>query len=142
VLNTIGARRVVIDTVSLPDRMEVSVSYYLINKEDYELVKESLDLVAKRIIEEHSELKAEAEFDDDSHRVTITTSVTNTEELLRVLASILVFTYLLTPSAQLFFISELANMSRMVLTLLSLFMSGGLHDSSRDHGTSKGSKTK
>lgn len=141
-LNTIGARRVVIDTVSLPDRMEVSVSYYLINKEDYELVKESLDLVAKRIIEEHSELKAEAEFDDDSHRVTITTSVTNTEELLRVLASILVFTYLLTPSAQLFFISELANMSRMVLTLLSLFMSGGLHDSSRDHGTSKGSKTK
>jgi len=122
--------------------MEVSVSYYLINKEDYELVKESLDLVAKRIIEEHSELKAEAEFDDDSHRVTITTSVTNTEELLRVLASILVFTYLLTPSAQLFFISELANMSRMVLTLLSLFMSGGLHDSSRDHGTSKGSKTK
>ena len=141
-LNTIGARRVVIDTVSLPDRMEVSVSYYLINKEDYELVKESLDLVAKRIIEEHSELKAEAEFDDDSYRVTITTSVTNTEELLRVLASILVFTYLLTPSAQLFFISELANMSRMVLTLLSLFMSGGLHDSSRDHGTSKGSKTK
>ena len=141
-LNTIGARRVVIDTVSLPDRMEVSVSYYLINKEDYELVKESLDLVAKRIIEEHSELKAEAEFDDDSHRVTITTSVTNTEELLRVLASILVFTYLLTPSAQLFFISELANMSRMVLTLLSLFMSGGLHDSSRDHGASKSSKTK
>jgi len=141
VLNTIGARRVIIDTVSLPNRIEVSVSYYLINKEDYELVKESLDLVAKRVIEEHSELKAKAEFDDDSHRVTITTDVKNTEELLRVLASIIVFTYLLTPSAQLFFISELANVSRIALTLLSLFMSGGLHDSSRDYGTSKGSKT-
>lgn len=140
-LNTIGARRVIIDTVSLPNRIEVSVSYYLINKEDYELVKESLDLVAKRVIEEHSELKAKAEFDDDSHRVTITTDVKNTEELLRVLASIIVFTYLLTPSAQLFFISELANVSRIALTLLSLFMSGGLHDSSRDYGTSKGSKT-
>ncbi|MCD6148030.1 hypothetical protein J7J18_01520 [bacterium] len=140
--NTIGARRVVIDTISLPDHVEVSVSYYIVNKEDYELVKESLDIVTKKVIEEQSELKAKAEFDDDSYRVTITTDVTSTEELLRVLASILAFTYLLTPRAQLFFISELANMCRMVSTLLSLLISGDLYDSSRDYGASKDPKTK